>query len=61
MHHSFGAVMISVLASSAQNHEFKPRPGQAKEYKIQKWYLLLLRCVRSIKGKGQILVGSEIA
>ena len=29
-----GSVMVSVLASSAVDHGFEPRPGQTKDYKI---------------------------
>ena len=29
-----GDVMISVLASSAVDREFKPRPGETKDYEI---------------------------
>jgi hypothetical protein len=42
-----GGVMVSVLASSAVDHGFKPRSGQTKDYKI------------GIKDKQQRLVGSE--
>jgi hypothetical protein len=32
-----GGVMVSVLASSVVDREFKPRSGQTKDYKTRIW------------------------
>ena len=32
--HHFGDVIVKVLASSVVDHEFEPRSGQTKDYKI---------------------------
>ena len=47
-------VVVSVIASSAENHGFEPRLDQAKDYEIG------ICCFsRSIKEKVQRLVGSK--
>ena len=49
-----GGVMVSVLATSAVDREFKPRSGQTKDYKIG--ICCFSAKARSIKEKEQRLV-----
>ena len=49
--------MVSVLATSAVDREFKPRSGQTKDYKIG--ICCFSAKARSIKEKEQRLVGSK--